>query len=173
MYSDSAWRPIPLWTGRGMGSPAIWPPTLPPPGAGRSRLLNAIRRVELLTEYGLEDEPIAFIAAAEISRDVLVAPRLSVWLFQAYTAVAPGAPWSGKALLAAKELTAEPAGRGWLDERLDELPEDLYVRYARKGHSGAELAELEVQLQTALDLLIERVDEELAARRQLAGVPKK
>jgi hypothetical protein len=136
-------------------------------------LLNAIRRVELLTEYGLDDEPIAFIAAAEISRDVLVAPRLSVWLFQAYTAVAPGAPWSGKAILAAKELTAGWAQREWLDERLDELPGDPYVRYARGGDSGPELAELEIQLQAALDQLIERVEEELAARRQLAGVPKK
>ncbi len=136
-------------------------------------LLNAIRREELLTEYGLGDEPIAFIAAAEISRDVLVAPRLSVWLFQAYTAVAPGAPWSGKALLAAKELTAEPARRQWLDERLDDLPEDAYVRYARKGSFGDELGELEIQLQAALDVLVERVDQELAARRQLAGVPKK
>ena len=47
-----------------------------------------------------------------------------------------------------------------------------YVRYAREGHFGPELGELEAQLQRTLDPLIERVDEELAARRQLAGVPK-
>ena len=47
------------------------------------------------------------------------------------------------------------------------------MRYARKGHFGPELGELESRLQGTLDRLIERVDEELAARRQLAGVPKK
>ena len=136
-------------------------------------ILNAIRRVELLTEYGLEGEPIALIGAAEISRDVLVARRLSAGLFRAYAAAAPDAPWSGKALLAARELTTDPAQREWLEERLDALPGDAYVRYARKGHFGPELGDLEAQLQGTLDRLIERVNEELAARRQLAGVSKK
>ena len=135
-------------------------------------ILNAIRRVELLTKYGHEGEPIALIGAAEISRDLLVAPRLSAALFLAYLAAAPDAPWSGKALLAARDLTTERAQREWLDERLDAIPRDAYVRYARKGHFGPELGELEAQLQRTLDPLIERVDEELAARRQLAGVPK-
>ena len=135
-------------------------------------ILNAIRRVELLTKYGHGGEPIALIGAAEISRDLLVAPRLSAALFLAYLAAAPDAPWSGKALLAARDLTTERAQREWLDERLDAIPGDAYVRYARKGHFGPELGELEAQLQRTLDPLIERVDEELAARRQLAGVPK-
>ena len=135
-------------------------------------ILNAIRRVELPTKYGHEGEPIALIGAAEISRDLLVAPRLSAALFLAYLAAAPDAPWSGKVLLAARDLTTERAQREWLDERLDAIPGDAYVRYARKGHFGPELGELEAQLQRTLDPLIERVDEELAARRQLAGVPK-
>ena len=104
---------------------------------------------------------------------MLVARRLSAGLFQAYAAAAPDAPWSGKALLAARELTTDPAQREWLDERLDALPGDAYVRYARKGHFGPELGDLEAQLQGTLDRLIERVNEELAARRQLAGVSKK
>ena len=139
---------------------------------GAQAILNAIRRVERLREYGLEGEPVALIAAAEISRDVLIAPRLSAALFLAYAVAVPEAPWSGKALLAARELTADRAQRKWLDELLEALPEDVYVRYARKGRVGAELGELEARLQETLDSLIERVDEELAARRQLAGVPK-
>ena len=136
-------------------------------------ILNGIRRVELLTEYGLDGEPLALIGAAEISRDVLVAPRLSAGLFQAYAATAPDAPWSGKALLASMELTIDPAQRESLEERLLALPEDAYVRYARKGHLGPELEDLEFQLQGTLDQLMERVDEELSARRQLAGVARK
>ena len=136
-------------------------------------LLNGIRRVELLTEYGLDGEPIALIGAAEISRDVLVARRLSAALFQAYAAAVPDAPWSGKALLASRELTADPAQREWLEERLRALPGDAYVRYARTGHQMPELGELESRLQATLDRLIERVDEELTARRQWAGLPNK
>ncbi len=136
-------------------------------------ILNAIRRVELLTEYGLEDQPIALISAAEISRDVLVARRLSAALLQAYVAKVPGGPWSGKALLASRALTTDPVQRTWIEERLEALHADAYVRYARRGRDSPELGELESRLQRILDRLIERVDEELAARRQLAGVPKK
>ena len=136
-------------------------------------MLNAIRRVELLTEYGLEDEPIALVGAAEISRDVLGAPRLSSALFQTYAAAGPDAPWSGKALLASRALTTDPAQRKWLDQKIGALSEDAYARYARNGHFGPELGVLESLLQGTLDRLLERVDEELSARRQLAGVPKK
>jgi hypothetical protein len=107
------------------------------------------------------------------SRDVLAARRLSAALFQAYATAVPDAPWSGKALLTSKELTSDPAQRKWLDQRIDALPEDAYVRYARSGHFGPELGDLESRLQDTLDQLLERVDEELSARRQLAGVPKK
>ena len=136
-------------------------------------VLNAIRRVEFLTELGLEEEPLALVGAAEISRDVLAAPRLSATLFQAYATAVPDAPWSGKALLASREQTSDPAQRKWLDQQIEALPEDAYVRYARRGHLGPELGDLESRLQDALDQLLERVDEQLSARRQLAGVPKK
>jgi tetratricopeptide (TPR) repeat protein len=136
-------------------------------------MLNAIRRVELLTEYGLEDEPIALVGAAEISRDVLGAPRLSSALYQTYAAAVPDAPWSGKALLASRALTTDPAQRKWLDQKIGALSEDAYARYARNGRSGVELGALEMLLQGALDRILERVDEELSARRQLAGVPNK
>ena len=135
-------------------------------------LLDAIRRVELLTEYGLDDEPVALIAAAEISRDGLAARRLAAALFQAYAGTAPDAPWSAKALLAARELTADPVERKRLDERLDEFPGDPYVLYVRKGHDVPELGELEYRLQGELDPIIQRVDDELTARRQLAGRPR-
>jgi tetratricopeptide (TPR) repeat protein len=136
-------------------------------------VLNAIRRVELLTELGIEEEPLALVGAAEISRDVLAAPRLSATLFQAYATAVPDAPWSGKALLASREQTSDPAQRKWLDQQIEALPEDAYVRYARRGHLRPELGDLESRLQDALDQLLERVDEQLSARRQLAGVPKK
>lgn len=136
-------------------------------------LLNAIRRVELLTKYGIEGEAVALIAAAEISRDVLAAQRLSGSLFQRYADLVPEAPWSTKALLAARELTTDPAQREGLDRRLDAHPGDAYVLYARKGRPMAELEELESRLQAMLDPLVERVEEELTARRQLVGVPKK
>ena len=134
-------------------------------------LLDAIRRVELLTEYGFDGEPVALIAAAEISRDRLAARRLSAELFQAYVNAVPDAAWSAKALLAVRDLTTDPAARQKLDELLDRSPGDPYVRYARKGHDVPELGELEYRLQAELDPLIERVDQELAARRQLAGAP--
>ena len=136
-------------------------------------LLNVIRRVELLAEYGFEDEPIALVAAAEISRDVLASRQLAAALFQAYAEAVPDAPWSAKALLAARELTTDPAQRRGLDQRIAALPGDAYVRYARFGRSEPELGELESRLQGTLDQLLSRVDEELSARRQLAGVPKK
>ena len=138
-------------------------------------LLDAIRRVELLTEYGFDGEPVALIAAAEISRDGLAARRLSAELFKAYADAVPDAPWAAKALLAARDLTTDPAARKkldeMLDERLDRSPGDPYVRYARKGRDVPELGELEYRLQAELDLLIERVEQELTARGQLAGTP--
>ena len=136
-------------------------------------LLNAMRRVELLVELGLEGEPVALIGAAEISRDVLAARSLSAAIFQSYAMAAPEGPWIGKALLASRELTTDPSGRERLDGLLDALPADPYVRYAHKGNSGSDLGELESRLQEALDPLFERVEEELMARRQLAGVPNK
>jgi hypothetical protein len=136
-------------------------------------LLNAMRRLELLTEYALEGEPVALIGAAEIARDVLGAGQLSAGLFQAYAAFAPNGRWTGKALLASRALTTDPVAWKQLDRRLEALAPDAYVRYAQKGHGEAELGELESGLQEALDPLVARVDEELEARRQLAGLPKK
>jgi tetratricopeptide (TPR) repeat protein len=132
-------------------------------------LLDAIRRVELLAEYGFDGEPVALIAAAEISRDGLAARLLAAALFQAYAEAVPDARWCAKALLAARDLATDPAARQKLDERLDRSPGDPYVRYARKGHDVPELGELEYRLQAELDPIIERVDQQLTARRQLAG----
>jgi tetratricopeptide (TPR) repeat protein len=102
-------------------------------------ILNAIRRVELLAEYGFDDGAIALLGAAEISRDVLSARRLSAALFQAYVAAVPDAPWSGKELLTSRELMADPAQRKWLDQRIQASPGDAWIRLARDGRSGPEL----------------------------------
>ena len=134
-------------------------------------LLNGIRRVEILVDYGLGGDRIAFFAAAEISRDVLGAPRIAAALFQAYADGQSDSPWSGKALLAARALVARPAEREWLDDRLGALPGNAYVRYARQGDDGPDLADLEARLQASLDELLARADEELEARRLLVGGP--
>ena len=134
-------------------------------------LLNAMRRVEVLVDYGLEGEWIAYFGAAEISRDVLGAARIAAALFQAYADGQSDSPWAGKALLAARVLVARPAEREWLDDRLGALPGNAYVRYARQGENGSDLADLEARLQTALGALLTRADEELAARRLLVGGP--
>ena len=60
------------------------------------------------------------LGAAEIARDGLAARRLSAALFQAYADAAPDGQWYTKALLAARELTTDPAERERLDERVDE-----------------------------------------------------
>ena len=154
--------------GGNMGGPA------PANGSRRGPDLNEVYRegAELLGEYGREGEFVALIGAAEISRDVLSAPKLAAALFLAYATEATDAPWTGKALLASKELTSDPTERRWLDGRLDALPEDPFVRYARMAHQGSELGDLESRLQERLDALMARVEEELAARRLLAGVPE-
>ena len=134
-------------------------------------LLNGMRRVELLVDYGLDDDWIALFAAAEISRDVLGAPRIAAALFQAYADGQSDSPWSGKALLAARALVARPAEREWLDDRLRALPGNAYVRYARQDDGGPGLADLEARLQAALEELLTRADEELVERRLLVGGP--
>ena len=135
------------------------------------RLLNGMRRVEVLVDYGEAGNLFALFAAAEIARDVLYAPRIAAGLFRVYADGQPDAPWSGKALLAARALAVRPAERESLDDRLEALPENAYVRYARLGDEGPDLADLEGRLQAALDDLLARADEELVARRLLVGGP--
>ena len=134
-------------------------------------LLNGIRRVELLVDFGLEGEAIAFFGAAELLRDLLGAPRLASAFFEVYADFDSGSPWSGKALLAAKNLVSRPAARSWLDGRIGSLPENPYVRYARGGEEDSDLGELEGSLDTALGDVLERVEAQLVARRLLVGLP--
>ena len=132
-------------------------------------LLNGMRRVEMLVDYGLEGDWIAYFAAAETARDVLGAPRLAAALFEAFADADSDSPWAGKALLAARDLVARPVEREWLDGRLGGLPGNAYVRYARQGDRGPDLGELETRLQTALDEVRARAEEELVARHLLVG----
>ena len=62
----------------------------------------------------------ALYREAEDLRLGLAARRLSAALFQAYADAAPDGLWYTKALLAARELTTDPAERERVDERVDE-----------------------------------------------------
>ncbi len=134
-------------------------------------LLNGMRRVELLVEYGRVGERFAYFAAAEIARDVLDAPRIAAALFRSYADDPEESAWSGKALLAARALEVSPEERERLDGRLRALPGNAYVRYARRGDEGPDLTDLEARLQAGLDEILSRADEELEARRLLVGGP--
>ncbi len=145
---------------------------LPAVGAVEAQeLLNGMRRVELLVGYGRRGDRFALFAAGEIARDVLNAPRIAADLFVAYAEDQSGTPWSGKAILAARSLMARPADRRALDALLSALPGNAYVRYAREGDEGPDLAEFETRLQAELDETLVRADEELTARRLLVGGP--
>lgn len=137
---------------------------------GAQDLLNGMRRVELLVDYALEGRLVGFFAAAELTREVLGAPRLAAALFQAYADSEPDSPWSGKALLAARGLVARSAERAWLDDRMEALPGNVYVRYARQGEGGGDLGDLEVALQVEVNEILAQVEEELVARRLLVGL---
>lgn len=150
----------------------VRPVLLPAVGAVEAQeLLNGMRRVELLVGYGRRGDRFALFAAGEIARDVLNAPRIAADLFVAYAEDQSGAPWSGKAILAARSLVARPADRRALDALLSALPGNAYVRYAREGDEGPDLAEFETRLQAELDEILVRADEELTARRLLIGGP--
>ena len=125
----------------------------------------------MLIDYGRAGDVIAYFAATELARDVLGAPRVAAVLFQTYAAERPDSPWSGKALLAARGLAIRPAERDLLEGHLGALPGNAYVRYARRGDVGPDLADLEGRLQTVLDEILARADEELEARRLLVGGP--
>lgn len=150
----------------------VRPVLLPAVGAPEAQdLLNGMRRVELLAGYGLRGDRFAYFAAGELARDVLAAPAIAVSLFRAYAEDELDSPWSGKALLAARDLAAQPAERRALDDRLAALPGNAYVRYARQGEEGPDLSDLEGRLQAAIDEIMARTDEELTARRLLVGGP--
>ena len=134
-------------------------------------LLNGMRRVEVLVDYGRDGDVIAYFAGAEIARDVLDAPGIAAALFGAFADDRPDSPWSGKALLAARALEVRRAERERLDARLGALPGNAYVRYARQGDEGSDLADVEGRLQAALDEILARADEDLTARRLLVGGP--
>ncbi len=157
---------------RVQGFDQVRPVLLPAVAAVEAQaLLNGMRRVELLMDYGRAGDLIAYFAAAEIARDVLDAPRIAVALFAAYAAERWDSPWSGKALLAARALAVGPAARERFDDRLGALPGNAYVRYARQGDEGPDLADLEGRLQSVLDEILARADEEMVARRVLVGGP--
>ena len=110
--------------------------------------------MESLTDLGYE-QPLAFFAAAELARDRLGAEYVARGLFIAYAAAAPYEPWSQKALLAALNITPDPADRAWLKERLETNPNSPYV-LAASGGPSAGYQQLEEELDLRLRALTQR-----------------
>ncbi|RMH12437.1 MAG: hypothetical protein D6701_13530, partial [Gemmatimonadetes bacterium] len=131
------------------------------------RLIDATRRVQALVDRGLDEDPLAFFAAAEAAREQLGAEQLAASLFQAYADSDPETPWVGKALLAAHAASADPVQRAALARRIAGLVGNPYVRYARGDDVGNALAPLERVLDERLGVLQAQVRADLAARRQL------
>ncbi len=116
--------------------------------------VEAIDMMESLTDLGYE-QPLAFFAAAELARDRLGAEYVARGLFIAYAAAAPYEPWSQKALLAALNITPDPADRAWLKERLETNPNSPYV-LAASGGPSAGYQQLEEELDLRLRALTQR-----------------
>jgi hypothetical protein len=105
------------------------------PAVGDARvldLLEAVRIVEILgTEADAETTPESLFAAAELARDEMDAPVLARNLFLMYART--GAPWRGKALLAAVRLTEAPAERAPILRQLAQMRGDPYVAASNAG----------------------------------------
>tara|TARA_Y100001968_G_C19273255_1_gene675351 strand:- start:355 stop:1032 length:678 start_codon:yes stop_codon:yes gene_type:complete len=116
--------------------------------------VESINIMESLTDLGYE-QPLGFFAAAELSRDRLGADYVARGLFIAYASAAPYEPWAPKALLAALNITPEPADRAWLKERLEANPNSPYV-LAASGGPSAGYQQLEEELDLRLRALTQR-----------------
>ena len=116
--------------------------------------VESINIMESLTEVGHE-QPLAFFAAAELARDGLGADYVARGLFIAYAAAAPYEPWAQKALLAALNISPDPADRAWIKERLETNPNSPYV-LAASGGSSAGYQQLEEELDLRLRALTQR-----------------
>ncbi|HAT38433.1 MAG TPA: hypothetical protein DCS75_08045 [Gemmatimonadetes bacterium] len=116
--------------------------------------VESINIMESLTDLGYE-QPLGFFAAAELARDRLGADYVARGLFIAYASAAPYEPWAPKALLAALNITPEPADRAWLKERLEANPNSPYV-LAASGGPSAGYQQLEEELDLRLRALTQR-----------------
>ena len=116
--------------------------------------VESINIMESLTEVGHE-QPLAFFAAAELARDGLGADYVARGLFIAYAAAAPYEPWAQKALLAALNISPDPADRAWIKERLETNPNSPYV-LAASGGPSAGYQQLEEELDLRLRALTQR-----------------
>lgn len=129
-------------------------------------LLEAIKRVGLLVERaGATGQTLALFSAAELARDTLGSPALARRLFLAYADNEEEAPWAGKAVLAALELTSAPEQRAALHRRLENLGANVYVEVARGSDGRArEFQVAEQRLEGVLAALRRQVDAEAQQR---------
>jgi tetratricopeptide (TPR) repeat protein len=157
---------------------AIRPVLLPAVGAdGVLRLLEALRKVEMLTSPADGGDAIALFAAAELARDELGAPRLAVSLFQRFAELEAGSPWAGKALLAALALLPAGPEQDAVRARLDRERASPYVRVAAGDPVEVEEYErLEQALLLALasvlaDVTVRAAERDILVRERSPGAP--
>lgn len=129
-------------------------------------LVQHLRTLDVLLESATRTgQPLALFVAAELSRDELRAPRLARRLFVTYADVAPGATWTGKALLAAAALPQPPDSAHALRTRIADHAGNVYIA-ALSGHGDDDaFSDAEERLaRTARTLRNDAVDE--ASRRE-------
>lgn len=122
-------------------------------------ILGWIKKVGLMVEEATNRaQPLSLFAAAEMARDSLRAPLLAKDLFLVYADRAEGASWEGKALLAAMQLSSDPAEEARLRTRLEGMSENVYVQ-AWKNEEKRQLdyVVVERRLSSALDNVRTRI----------------
>jgi len=129
-----------------------------------AELLFQVEELRRLVELA-SSEPLALFAAAEIARDEIGAKSLALGMFRRYLEIAGEGDWTGKAALAAMDLTpkGDPAGGdllGWMERH----PQDPYLRASMDSDGGHRVAALEVRLKEKLNRLRERAPDSVPGR---------
>lgn len=141
--------------------PAVAEPSVP-------AVLHQMRMVEALVQKAQNaGQPLALFAAAEVARDELDAKPLARRLFVTFVDVAPQAPWSAKALLAALALAPDAADSDSLRTRLATYHSSPYAQALAAGADPEAFAIAEERLQRSLIALREE-GAQLANQQDLA-----
>ena len=130
------------------------------------RLIDFMEQVGLFAERaGTTNDHLALFAGAEVARDSLDSPTLARQLFTLYADRDRGAAWEGKALMAALELTGDPAEREALIARLDGMSANIYVQASKRTMTRpSDYALLEGRLGASLAILHQRIGAEALTR---------
>ena len=130
------------------------------------RLLEVIKRVGLFVERaGGDGDALALFAGAEMARDSLGSHSLARQLFMVYADRDRGTAWEAKALMATLELTEDADERRRLTERLDAMPDNVYVQASRRtAGRPTDFTVVERRLQTTLATLHQRIATEAQFR---------